>query len=279
METMQWGNPDDFLMVIRCMKQKYAIPFFEEGQIKFSTPRSWVEWAKEHGEGRGDLLEGTMATFHAFDLENARQLLIKYCSANDDIEYLQLNNRYYLKKAADMEMPCLCMYYLKNSMFPCPSEAGMHALECDIPASYFRDLADNASMEDVLKMEAGDRPAVVIFNDYPEFKRRLTAKLLALGIKPEEIIETSVSYFDFEKYGTTGWWDFGQKPPMELAIKHVRFAEQSEGRFIINTERKEVLNLLKEPIEIGPLNDISQLCNTYFLDGFQVQIHAIVEER
>ena len=87
------------------------------------------------------------------------------------------------------------------------------------------------------------------------------------------------SYFDFEKYGTTGWWDFGQKPPMELAIKHVRFAEQSEGRFIINTERKEVLNLLKEPIEIGPLNDISQLCNTYFLDGFQVQIHAIVEER
>ena len=70
MDKPQWGNPDNFSMVFRCMKQKDARPFFEKGRIKFGTPRSWVEWEKEHGNGRGDQFEGTLATFNIFDVEH-----------------------------------------------------------------------------------------------------------------------------------------------------------------------------------------------------------------
>lgn len=88
---------------------------------------------------------------------------------------------------------------------------------------------------------------------------------------------TKVSYFDFEQYGENGWWDFGQKPPMELAIKHIRFAVQSEGRFIINTKNPEIHKMLRDPVEIGPLTDISQYCDQYFYDGIQVVMHADIE--
>ena len=53
-----------------CNKRKDARPFFEKGRIKFGTPRSWVEWEKEHGNGRGDQFEGTLATFNIFDVEH-----------------------------------------------------------------------------------------------------------------------------------------------------------------------------------------------------------------
>ena len=39
------------------------------------------------------------------------------------------------------------MYYLKNKNFPCPDVEGIHELEGTIPASYFRDFADNLPPE------------------------------------------------------------------------------------------------------------------------------------
>ena len=277
MDEPQWDKPDNFFMTFRCMKQKYGRPFFEKGQIKFSTPRSWVEYAKKYGDGRGDQLEGTLATFDIRDIEHAIPILQKYNSAYNDIEPFRTNSRCYLKKQSDMDLPCLCMYYLMYRMFPCPDKPGMHELQCDIPATYFRDFADNQTPEAIEKTPTEDRPCVVIIRDYPEFKRRVIKTLLQLGISREEIIETKVSYFDFEQYGENGWWDFGQKPPMELAIKHIRFAVQSEGRFIINTKNPEIHKMLRDPVEIGPLTDISQYCDQYFYDGIQVVMHADIE--
>ena len=292
MDKPQWENLDNFSMVFRCMKQEYARLFFEKGQIKFSTPRSWVEWEKKHGDGRGDQLEGTLATFDIFDAEHAAQAIKKYCAAYnamkllakyytayEDIEPMLNGNRCYLKRRSDMDLPCLCLYYLKNSMFPCPNAPGIHTLQCDIPASYFRDFADNATPEYVNSLSADDKPAVVIIKDYPAFKQRLIEKLLSLGIRREEIIEIGVSYIDFEQYGESGWWDFGQRSPKELAVKHIRFANQSEGRFIINTQRSEVRKMLSDSIEIGSLEDISQLCNQYFYDGIQVTLQVTVDEQ
>ena len=56
MDKPQWGNPDNFSMVFRCMKQKDVRPFFEKGRIKFGTPRSWVEWEKEHESPRSSIV-------------------------------------------------------------------------------------------------------------------------------------------------------------------------------------------------------------------------------
>ena len=85
MDKPQWENPDDFSMAFRCMKQKDARPFFEKGRIKFGTPRSWVEWEKEHGNGRGDQFEGTLATFNIFDVEHAIHAIKKYYAAYTDM--------------------------------------------------------------------------------------------------------------------------------------------------------------------------------------------------
>lgn len=102
--------------------------------------------------------------------------------------------------------------------------------------------------------------------------------ILELGVYKEEIFECNVNYLDFEQYGEDGWWDFGQSSPMELTIKHIRFEAQSEGRIIINTDRARIKELLKNPIEIGSIEDISQYCDQYFYDGIRVIIHADVVE-
>lgn len=169
------------------------------------------------------------------------------------------------------------MYYLMYKMFPCPNKPGMHKLQCDIPATYFRDFADNLPPEAIERLPVEDRPCVVIIHDYPEFKRRIIKTLLQLGIRREEIIEAKVSYFDFKQYEENGWWDFDRKPPMELAIKHIRFKDQSEGRFIINTKNPEIHKILRDPIEIGSLTDISEYCDQYCYDGIQVVMHADIE--
>jgi len=50
------------------------------------------------------------------------------------------------------------------------------------------------------------------------------------------------------------------------------------GRIIINTDRARIKELLKNPIEIGSIEDISQYCDQYFYDGIRVIIHADVVE-
>lgn len=238
-----WGNPDAFSMVLRCTKMRYARTFLNCGQIKFSTPSSWVEYEEKYGDGRGDRLEGTMATFNIWDFENSLPILRKY-SHYTDLLKIQNGNRIYLKRRRDMHLPCFCLYYLKNSMFICPKEPGIQKLKTSIPYSYFRDLADNMSPEEVQKLPEDERPVLIVIEDYPEFKRRLVHKLIEIGLLDREIIETKVSYFDFDQYGEFGWWDFGQKSPMELAVKHIRFKDQNEGRFIINTDNQRILQLL-----------------------------------
>ena len=78
-----WGNPDAFSMVLRCTKMRYARTFLNCGQIKFSTPSSWVEYEEKYGDGRGDRLEGTMATFNIWDFENSLPILRKYSHYTD----------------------------------------------------------------------------------------------------------------------------------------------------------------------------------------------------
>ena len=60
---------------------------------------------------------------------------------------------------------------------------------------------------------------------------------------------------------------------------HDRFKAQNEARFIINTDCQEVLQKLKNPIEIGPLKDICGWCNFCFYNGakaiMKAEIHQI----
>lgn len=98
MNNSEWGNPNDFFMTFRCMKRKYARPFFKNGRIKFSTPASWVEYARQHGTGRGDHFEGSFATFNSLDLDSAIPLFKKYSRKYPDIVSMTIGSRCYLKR-------------------------------------------------------------------------------------------------------------------------------------------------------------------------------------
>lgn len=277
MNENRWANPNSFSLVLRCTKMQYARSFFKNGQIKFSTPESWVKYEEEYGDGRGDRLEGTIATFNIWDIENSLPILKKY-SHYTDLFSVPIGNRIYLKRKRDMQLPCFCLYYLKNSMFPCPEKTGIQELKTSIPYSYFRDFADNLSPEEVKKLPEDEKPVIIVIENYPEFKQRLTRKLLEIGLHKDEIIEAEVHYCDFNKYGEFGYWDFCQNSPMELAIKNIRFQNQSEGRFIINTDNQHILQLLSGPIEIGPLDDICTVCDRYLHDGMDIVAKVNIEQ-
>lgn len=266
-----WAEPESFVSVFRCTTQKYAETLLKKGEIKFSTPSSWVKYAFEKGEGRGDKLEGTIATFNMFDIERVNELNQKY-KGYSDLVRIPVGQRVYLKRSRDMELPCFCFYILKKSMFDCPNEEGKHRLTATVPASYFRDFMDNLEPQEVEKLDQKDKPAVIFIYNYKEFEQRIINALMALGLNREEIIITRVSYMDFNKYGENGWWDFGQRPPMELAIKHNRFENQNEARIIINTDDERIKRILIKPIEIGSLEDITTVSNTYLHEGMLVEM-------
>ncbi|KAB0444481.1 hypothetical protein [Lysinibacillus fusiformis] len=275
-ENSGWAKPEDFLLVFRCTTQKYAENFLKKGEIKFGTPESWVNYAFEKGDGRGDKLEGTLATCDVFDIERLNELNQKY-KKYPDLVRMPMENRVYLKKEEDMRLPCFCFYILKQGMFECPKEEGKHKLTTTVPASYFRDFVDNMEIQEIAKLSDEDKPAVVFIWDYKKFEQRIINALIAIGVKREEIIITRVSYFDFNKYGESGWWDFGQKPPIQLTIKHNRFEDQSEARIIINTDNERIKQILLKPIEIGSLEDIAQVSNTYLHEGVYVELEAYLK--
>ena len=276
MEEEVWANPENFTAVFRCTTEKYADTFLNKGEIKFNTPDAWVKYAFEQGEGRGDKLEGTMATFHILDIEHVIELNEKYKNYSDLLR-VPIGQRVYLKRARDMALPCFCFYILKQSMFKCPDKEGKRKLTATVPASYFRDFMDNLDPREVEKKDQKDKPAVIFVEKYQEFEQRIVIALMALGLKREEIIIARVQYFDFEKFGQYSWWDFGQKPPMELGIKDKRFASQSEARIIINTDDIRIRSILEKPIEIGSLNDIASVSNTYLHGGMSIELTAEIE--
>lgn len=272
-EKGKWAEPEDFISVFRCTTQKYAESFLKKGEIKFNTPSSWVRYALEKGDGRGDKLEGTIAMFNMFDIERVCELNQKY-KEHSDLFRMTDGQRVYLKKSRDMELPCFCFYILKQNMFDCPNEEGKHSLRATVPSSYFRDFMDNLDSKEVEKLDMNDRPAVIYIYNYKEFEKRIIDALIELGLNKDEIIITRVSYIDFNKYGENGWWDFGQKPPMELSIKHIRFINQSEARIIVNTDNDRIKQILQKPIEVGSLEDIASVSNTYLHEGMSVELTA-----
>ena len=65
---------------------------------------------------------------------------------------------------------------------------------------------------------------------------------------------------------------------MELADKSSRFENQNEGRIIVNTNNERLRQqLLKEPISIGRMSDISQKFDKYCYDGVKIKLKADIE--
>ncbi len=275
-----WMNPNDNILRIRLTEMQYAEAFIERGNIKFSTPESWVKYAESHGDGRGDAYEGTLAFCHCLDYERFLELEQKYSPTtilNPNARELTkkvYKQRVLFKDKRSMQLPCFCLYVMKVSSFTPPEKAGKQRLRTSIPGSYFKDFVENKSEDEVSKLPQPEQPALIVIENFEVFLSRLKNKLFSLGVHEDEILVSYTSYFDFEEYGEIGWYDFQQKYPNELFVKNSRFVDQSEGRIIIKTKKSDVIEALSKPIDLGNMSDIAKIIPGYFPEGIDIELTA-----
>ena len=263
-----WVNPFETLFFLRCTSVKYAKDFIEKGSVKFGTPKAWEEAAlKSHIIGRGDPYEGTIAFAHSMDIEHILELNIKY----PNTDRLYYNNRTLFKRVRSMNLPCFCMYGLNIDQFNTPKQDGWQKVKAEIPASYFFDFVDNKTVEEVFNLPEEDKPAVIVINNPSEFRKRVENYLISIGCDKNEIMFNYVNYMNFDKYGEDGWFDFSQIEPKELFIKSDSFSSQKEVRIVVNTDKKDVLEKLNSPQEIGSMKDIATVLENFFKDGIKVE--------
>ena len=281
MKVINNNNSVDFFLALRCTTQKYAKSFIENGEIKFSTPQSWVAYEENHGKGRGDVLEGTFACCNQWDIENLFKISTKYNISKDrNIEKYIKDGKIYFKRKNVMNLPTFCIYLLKANAFEWPEDTGWHTIRTTIPSKYFRDFADQKTIEEINKLPIHEQPAVVFIHNFDELKNRIVVHLVSLGIRREEILIEPVSYYDFNQYGTMGWFDLCQKPPLELAFKDTSFSNQSEARFIINTKNESAADYLRNNvIQLGALSDIAKIAEGYFSEGLEFSCKVELAER
>lgn len=243
-----WENSTESWMGLKCTEAKYAKTFVDVGQVKFSTPQSWVDRSKKN-IGRGDPYEGMIAAAPNSNMDLVMKLQKKYSHLRID----QFDDWSIFRSERDMLLPCFCFYCISTGLFDCPKEEGTYELKRHISERYFSDFDDK-------------EPAVVMF-PLNDFLLSIKSFLFTLGINEEEIIIQRVQYIDFNK---DNYIDLNTVHPYELFIKTRRFAEQEEGRIVINTKDPKVLKVLEEPIEIG-----QQVKADYFVGAEQERVNGL----
>lgn len=259
-----WERPNDYEIIMRCTNRKHGKLLLEKGSVKFNTPQSWVEEELKNGKGRGDILEGTFAACYYLNVKE----IIKYSKMFDDVYGETRNELTYFRRKRTMQLMCYCFYILRREMFKCPKKEGIQDISTVIPGSYFRDFAGNKFDDEINRMDDKEKPSVVVMNDGGEFIKRIYNKLLKMGLQENEILLELVEYQDknIDHYCTA-------QSPRELKIKPLDFKHQAEGRIIINTDKKDILEYLRiNAIEIGSIEDIAQKSDEYLSDGIEVKM-------
>lgn len=281
-----WSNPNDNILRIRITEAQFADDFINYGRIKFNTPQSWIKYAEKHGDGRGDFYEGTLAFCDMVDIENILKLNKKYDSDNifsinkRPIVKSLFKDRLLYKDKRALELPCYCLYILKVNAFLPPSEAGEQELTTVIDGSFFKDFADNRTVEQVEAMPEEQRPAMIIIKDFDSFRNRLVTALEGIGVSESDILIHYATYFDFDQYQNKGWMDFEQHYPKELFMKNKRFEKQSEARVVIKNRSPEVLQRLHEGIiDLGCMEDIAEVHKGYYPDGIEIHLQGLIVEQ
>lgn len=280
----QWINPNENILRMRLTEVKYAEEFLKYGRVKFNSPESWVDYARKYGDGRGDFYEGTLAFCNMYDISKIKELHNKYndcTSLSNNYRILKpviYKDRILYKDERSMRLPCFCLYLLKLDDFPVPTKIGEQELNITIDGSYFKDFVDNQTQEQVESKTEAEQPALIVINDFDTFKSRMIEALISIGLNENDILMSYATYFDFDKYGYSGWYDFQQIYPKELFIKNERFSQQKEGRIIIKTRNEKILQRLDKPIDLGCMEDIALIHKGYYPDGMIIKIKATIFE-
>ena len=267
-----WNDSVGYLQCfIRLTTRKYAESFVKSGQIFFNTPEAWVKRANEPG-GRGDLLEGVLGICPITRIEDSVKMR-EYFEKYTEVYSNTIDQSLIFRSSRNMHLPSLCFYMFQFSQFSNQEnwESGsIH--ELNIPGQYFKDFAENKTKEEIEKMAEPERPSIIIINNAHNFLERVENYLLGIGVKKDEIVFSNVKYVDKNMGRCAGCIDY--HVPMELYYKDISYSQQQEARIVINTDNQTVLEILKNPVNIGSLEDISDKYDEYLPHGLSVQISA-----
>jgi len=268
MSNGQWANPNGSFAIFRCTNVKYANELINQGTIMFNCAQAWADIEMIKGKGQGDLYEGIFAACHLLDVDS----VLSYHQQYDDVESICDGKLVYFKRKSVMNLPTFCFFILRQNLFDCSGKEGRQTLSAHIPGAYFQDFAEGLSADQVMLLDEEKRPSLVLIHDMDRFIEMIKSKLITLGVKESDILFQLVQYEDKHTpfYNPVG-------SPKELFLKDKSFYYQNEGRIVVNTTSKLLIDMLvRKPINIGSIREFAQQSNTYSEQGVLVRMTADV---
>lgn len=265
---MAWAYPNELYAIIRCTKIKFANSLVDRGTVMFNCAKAWADIEKKKGKGQGDVYEGVFAVCHHSDIDS----ILSYNRQYDDVESECNGKLVYFRRKSVMQMPAFCFFMLKQSLFDCSGKEGIQTISTIIPGTYFQDFADGMQLDQIMLLSEEERPSLVIISDMDKFIEMIKKKLISIGVRESEILVKAIQYEDKHTpfYNPAG-------SPKELFLKDKSFSYQAEGRVVVNTRNRLLIDaLVQKPIDIGSLKEFSKQSNTYFEQGILIKMKADV---
>lgn len=184
------------LMFFRCTTQEFAERFIETGNIRFGTPKEWIDYYKKNGSGRGDLLEGCFAS--ASDVKQNEYQFYRTVRSNVKIIPDRANKRNHFQSRDTLMLRTFCLFGLNKELFTQSLEGedrNLYPTGC-IPKRYFSDFFDFSDeiQKDYDNLSPDRKPVLLIINNPRLFLDRLIKKLLKIGFYEIEILIQPVEY-------------------------------------------------------------------------------------
>lgn len=250
-------------MLFRCTERKYAEEMLNNGTIKFNTAKKWIEYEKQEGKGRGDLMEGAYAACNSLDFN--QYSILKNLRKEVIIE--QFANQKLFKDSDVLNLPAFCMFGVNDNNFneKVVEEYSGEILDKSIVVQqYFKDFLNGKSKFENETDKYENQCVLVIIENPSEFFELIYKYFEKQGITRDEVIIQPVQYIE-----KTNPFLISNPKPLELFYKDNSFKYQSEIRIVLNSKNKNYIKKLMNNngiIHIGNLSNIISIQDYYYND-------------
>lgn len=251
------------LMLFRCTTQEFAERFIKSGNIRFGTPKEWIDCYKKSGNGRGDLLEGCFASVS--DIKKREYEFYRTVRSNVTVIPDKVNKRYYFQSRDILGLRTFCLFSLNKELFSQwkEEEDRNYYPVGKISKKYFSDFSDELQ-KDYDNLSPDRKPVLLMIKNPKLFFDRLINKLCEIGFEEDEILIQHVKYVikDVDYY-------INEQIPYELFFKDISFNYQNEIRVVLFPKRFMENSILEQQngiIDLGCMKDIAEIQDYYFKD-------------
>lgn len=265
-------------IIIKVMERRWIKEMYENGSIRFYAPGKWIQCEIGKNKGQGDKYEGVFAIDR--NLEDREEKLRKRYGKQLIVNLDGKNKYYQLRKT--IESPTYCFYSLTdkdlNAYSDCDKE-GRYWFSAEIDGQFFKDFANGMTEEEVNKLPPEERPVMLIIFGYENIRCFINKVKQALkdkyGIIDSQFLVDQVKY-DYSRKGSNSYTAAISYPPKELFHKGKEFADQREGRIIINSKKYKFQDYDNEflDIEIGSMKEFASIQDVYTPEGHRIIVEA-----